>query len=143
MAHILVMEDEEEFGQLISASLERAGHVVTLRHNATSAESAFKKNEIDLVIADIIVRQNGQSVPDGGLTLITKIRRTMQQSNPKLPIIAISGVTHYPGMHSVLSIAASLGASAALRKPFAPSKLLEMIDDLLENGREGLEEGQT
>lgn len=91
MAQILLLEDNLVFSQLICASLFEEGHEVVACVDATSAYDAFCGQRFDLVIADIIVRKDGQPVPDGGLSLISKVKRLCKVHNRKVPIIAISG----------------------------------------------------
>ncbi len=131
MASVLILEDEEEFGTLLLQSLEAMGHSVVIRQNATDAIAAYKEGEFDLVVADLIVKVGGRPVPDGGLTLIPSLRRLARRAGRYLPIIAISGVTQYPGLSSALDVARTVGADASLEKPFDPADLLALIDDLL------------
>lgn len=55
-----------------------------------------------------------------GLEVIRVIRRLC----PKLPIIAMSGMT---GKLNMLRVAKSLGASRTLMKPFSKDELLEVV----------------
>lgn len=132
MAHILLLEDNLVFSQLICASLFEEGHEVVACVDATSAYDAFCGQRFDLVIADIIVRKDGQPVPDGGLSLISKVKRLCKVHNRKVPIIAISGAVHNYGMEYMLVLAGDMGAQAVLAKPFAPNQLIEKIDTLLD-----------
>ncbi len=134
MAKILVLEDEKDFGNLLTKSLEQAGHSVTLTEDATEALATFQNNSFDFVVADLIVKKGDEFVADGGLLLISRIRQHTRASNSVLPIVAISGSTKYPGLGSVLKTAESLGANVSLEKPFHPNELLDLIDDLLPAG---------
>ncbi len=131
MANVLILEDDEEFGSLLVQSLETAGHTSVLHRNATAAIAAYKEGDFDLVVADLIVKIEGRPVPDGGLTLIPSLKRLARRAGRPLPIIAISGVTQYPGLSSALSVARTVGADVSLEKPFEPAQLLDLIDDLL------------
>lgn len=131
MASVLILEDEEDFGALLRQSLEATGHSVVIRHNATAAIAAYKEADFDIVVADLIVKVGGRPVPDGGLTLIPSLRRLARGTGRRLPIIAISGVTQYPGLSSALEVARTVGADASLEKPFDPADLIALIEDLL------------
>lgn len=131
MAKILVLEDDPDLGELLSTSLEQAGHFPMLCPDATTALAQFLEFEFDLVVADIIVRKNGRPMPDGGLILISRIRNNAEASRRNVPIIAISGAIRNPGMENILTVAQTFGADAELAKPFAPGDLLACINRLL------------
>ncbi|WP_227270787.1 response regulator [Roseobacter weihaiensis] len=125
------MEDDIAFGELLRASLEEAGHSVVLRFDGASAQSYFEKHGADVVLTDIIIKQDQKSIPDGGLLLISRIRGMSSESARSVPIIAMSGATSYPGMQGALTTAEALGATVSINKPFSPDELTDLIDDLL------------
>lgn len=130
MAQILLLEDDRSFGFLLKVSLEEAGHSVVVRQDATMAFAEFQKNTPDVVIADLIVVQEERPIPDGGLSLIARIRHRGNMVDRSVPIIAISGVVRSQGLESALDTAKVLGADASLEKPFAPAELLDLISEL-------------
>lgn len=131
MAKILVLEDDPDFGALLFASLEDAGHHVTLVTSGTEAEEAFHQDPADLVVTDLIIRQDGRPVADGGLLLIHRIRDIAENLRKSVPIVAISGVVRRQGMTHALNTAQHVGADEVLAKPFPPEDLLWVIDRLL------------
>lgn len=131
MAHILLMEDDVDFSSLLADSLEEAGHSVRLFANATDALRTFKPEKYDIVIADLLVKKGRAYIPDGGLILISGIRRASADLEHTIPIIAMSGSVKSTGMQDVLTTASQVGADATLAKPFAPSEMLALIDRLL------------
>lgn len=128
MAHILIMEDDTELANLLAESIESAGHSVALSENATDALAHYKDYGADLLVADIIVKRNGQIVADGGVILTHRAKAMARQHGKQLPVIAISGAGGGRSGVDVLASARGVGADASLEKPFAPGDLLTEID---------------
>ena len=131
MAQILVLEDDQNFAAILVTSLEAAGHDVTHFTVASDALEAFRQNPADLVVADLIIRQDGLPVSDGGLLLIHRIKEMALSQRKSVPVIAISGVLQHRGMMHALNTAQHVGADEILAKPFAPDDLLFVINRLL------------
>jgi CheY-like chemotaxis protein len=120
MAHVLVVDDEDQMRKLIRLVLQKEGHTVVEASNGKKAVQHIQENEIDLVISDVVM-------PDmDGIELIQEIRK----AHPKMKILAISGAGQEgPGLY--LNIAERLGADAILMKPFAPGQLIEKVSALI------------
>ncbi|HWD59886.1 MAG TPA: response regulator [Stellaceae bacterium] len=123
MADILIIDDDRQMRRLLTRILEGAGHTVREGENGREGLKRFEEQRPALIITDIVM-------PDmEGIETIVSLRR----DNPDLPIIAISG-----GSDPVyLRAAASLGATAALQKPFAPQALTELVDGMLATAARG------
>ncbi len=135
MTHILILEDDIDFGTLMTEGLENAGYKVSLFDRASKALAFMSKEKVDLVISDVFVENNGELIPDGGITLIGGIRAVSQYSSSpndrNVPIIAMTGRGGLLGKEFGLANAAGIGADAGLQKPFAQPELLEVIERLL------------
>ena len=131
MANVLILEDDPDFGSLMRVSLEQAGHFIVMCGTATDALAAYEEYRIDIVVTDLIIKEDNRPIPDGGLILISRLKAVNQYSGRKVPIIAISGQLLALGMEHALDTARTVGADVALRKPFAPEELLATIDTLL------------
>ena len=120
MAHVLVVDDEDQMRKLIRLLLQQKGHTVVEASNGKKAIQHLQEAEIALVISDVVM-------PDmDGLELIREIRRTHQ----RIKILAISGAGREgPGLY--LNIAEKFGADAILMKPFAPDQLIERVSALI------------
>ena len=129
MPKIIIMEDDLELSYDLSQRLEAAGHQVTSCRTADSARDELKTHPYDLLITDIFVHRNNRSSNDGGISLIAWVRGRPETHN--MPIIAVSGSTHYPGMKSILTVARRIGADAVLEKPMIFSELLSQISGLV------------
>ena len=134
MVAILLMDDDDAFASVLSETLEHAGHDVTVARSATEAIQVIQAKTFDILLTDLIVYDGKRPVPDGGISLITKLRgpgnRKFDPWVRDMPIIAISGTIHNPGMSDILKTAKALGADFALGKPTDTRDLLHAIDTL-------------
>lgn len=131
MANVIIVEDDEVLGPLLRDVLIQADHAVRLFTTSSEGIEAFTQEPADIVIADIIIRVDGDVMPDGGISLIFRLKNLAKAKGLTLSIIAISGTIYNKGMQNVLEIARCIGADLALAKPFDPEKLLEAVDQLL------------
>ncbi|MGC3937279.1 response regulator [Roseobacter sp. EG26] len=134
MLDILLMEDDADLASVLREVLSEEGHTVTICESATEAFAALEKVQFDLLITDIIVQKNKVPIPDGGISLIARLRGPLNnQLEPwmkKMPIIAVSGAIHNPGMSNLLKISRDLGADITLAKPIDTLDLLHAINTL-------------
>ena len=120
MATVLVVDDDSDVLKILSDVLQRAGHQVRMANDGDSGLREFRRLSSQLVITDLIMPNKD------GLEVIMSLKQSKQP--PK--IIAISGGGKL-APESYLPLADKIGADAILEKPFLPSTLLAMIDDLL------------
>jgi len=119
-ANVLVVEDDAELLQLMSRSLQAAGHAVLTAANGEAGLRLFRAEPPDLVICDIVM-------PDrDGIELIPEMKRL----RPEVKLVAISG-RQMIGALDVLNLAGRLGADATLAKPFAMEALQAIVAALL------------
>ncbi|GFE48896.1 hypothetical protein So717_06490 [Roseobacter cerasinus] len=139
MAKLLLMEDDAHFASVLTEVLLEQGHSVQSCASATEAFSLISENRFDLLITDIIVRQDNRSVPDGGISLISRLRGALSWNlepwMKEMPIIAISGAIHNQGMSDLLKITRDLGADMTLSKPTDTKDLLDAINLLLRKSK--------
>ncbi|WP_300015156.1 response regulator [uncultured Roseobacter sp.] len=132
MARILLMEDDVDLSTVLDEVLSSNGHVVTTSQSASEAFNLIAKNRYDLLITDIIVLKDDAPVPDGGISLISRLRGALSWNlepwMKKMPIIAISGAIHNQGMSELLKISRDLGADMAFGKPMDTDDLLQAIN---------------
>ncbi|MEM7519690.1 MAG: response regulator [Pseudomonadota bacterium] len=128
MARILILEDDEAFGPLLQASLEDAGHTVSLYASATIALAHVDQDDPELVIADILVMKDGKLTEDGGIKLISTLKQLQRRT---APVIAISGVFAGELAYEAQTTAMTVGADHALAKPFVPEDLIALVNELL------------
>jgi len=100
---ILVVDDDLEFLEKVGASLEPGRGVLVAPDAARAMELVASLQGLSVALVDLDLPGTD------GFTLI----RTLHQTHPHLPTIAISGVFH----EHVLESARALGATAVLSKP--------------------------
>lgn len=120
MASILVIDDESEVRYAIRAVLEDQGHRVSEADTGTSGLEAIAHDQFDLVICDIIM-------PDKeGIETIVEIKQRL----PDQKIVAISGGGRIK-KEDYLAVAAAVGATYTISKPFDAETLTEMVNAIL------------
>ncbi len=119
MAKVLVIDDDKVLRDLARRMLESGGHSVIEAVDGIEGVKEFKKENPDVVVADIIMPNAD------GLDVI----RRMLDFKPKAKIISISGGGLLSGQ-TYLNHAGKFGACAVLAKPFAPEQFLSLIDNV-------------
>jgi CheY-like chemotaxis protein len=121
MAHILLIEDDEPFRQMLAQMLAQAGHEVETAANGALGLEQFRRGVSDLVITDILMPEKD------GIDTILEMRR--ERDNAR--IIAISGGRRSITPQFNLDSAALIGVKQVLAKPFTREQLLQAIQDAL------------
>jgi len=122
MTDVLVIDDDMQIRELISAMLEKEGFSVLKAENGIEAIEICNKNHVDLVITDIIMPRKG------GMKTILEVKN----SYPDVGIIAMSGGGHLEAKE-YLKHAIQLGANATLEKPFLKQDLLNLVNKVVKN----------
>ena len=118
---ILVVDDEESIREITRGTLETFGYRVLTASDGTEALALYadKKNEIAVVLTDMVM-----PFMDGPATI-----RALQRMNPKVRIIAASGLgTGHRAGEGALD-----GVSVFLNKPYTAERLLKTLADVLRN----------
>jgi two-component system nitrogen regulation response regulator NtrX len=115
MAQILIVDDEKDVAQSLSAILKDEGHRTTLAGSGAEAKEKIKNHIFDLVILDIWL-------PDGeGDDFLKEIH----QDSPDLPVIMISGHANVATAVKCLH----LGALDFIEKPLSIEKILSSVQN--------------
>jgi CheY-like chemotaxis protein len=117
---ILIIDDEEDIRAMIQHMLNRQGYETAVAREGSEALKLQRQAPADLIITDLMMP--GQE----GLETIMEIRRLF----PLTKIIAMSGGGH-GGVLDFLPIAAQLGASRTMAKPFTNDQLLTAVREVL------------
>ena len=121
MAHIMVIDDDEQLQVLISEALTRAKHTVTVLKHGEMAVESNKSNPVDLLITDIFMPEK-----DGLETI-----RDFQKEFPATKIVAITGGMTKGGEYDYLEHAKAFGAERVFRKPIRIKDLISALEELL------------
>ena len=115
---ILIVEDDRNIAETLSAILQQNGYNTDTAKNGQEAIQKSKAKFFNLVLLDI-------KLPD---MEGTKILTTMHKDQPKMMKIMITG---YPSIENAVE-ALNLGADAYIIKPVKPEKLLALIKEKLD-----------
>lgn len=118
---ILLIEDDAVLLRSLATQLTQAGSTVAVAQDGRVGLEKFKEFQPDLVITDIIMPERE------GIETIVAIKAI----RPDTRILAISGGGRV-GAAEFLKLALSLGADAALAKPFRSGELVARAAELLE-----------
>ena len=121
MAHILVIDDDEFFREILAQMLQKEGHKVTVSHDGAHALGLLNRIQPDLIITDILMPNMD------GVEFIMEL--TKQSSNT--PLIAMSGGRRSITSAFNLESARLLGVKVTLAKPFAITALRTALDEAL------------
>ncbi len=122
MKKVLIIDDNLETLKIIKFSLENDYKCFTLP-NPLEALDVIKKENIDLVITDIVMPHKN------GLELISDIREVYNSEQVK--IIAISSGGAAFSATSYLNVAKRMDANKIIEKPFRVEKLISTVKELI------------
>jgi DNA-binding response OmpR family regulator len=121
MCRLLLIDDDPDFCDMLSAELKRSGHSVVCAASCDEGLDALARmlpeREIDAVLVDIFMPEI-----DGFETI-----HALREAGVAAPVIAISGGGS-KHIEQVLDWATSLGADASLAKPFMTDRLMMLVD---------------
>lgn len=129
MAVILILEDDFSLAYYWCSLLEKEAHQVFCCETAEQALATVSQQHPDLLILDMLIKQEDHFVPQGGLTVINQLKN---RPGPSVPVIGVSGYrpSRY-NMITALEVAKSIGVSVALYKPIQPEQLQTAVRKLL------------
>ncbi|PLT27664.1 response regulator transcription factor [Peribacillus deserti] len=120
MKRILLAEDEEVLRMLIVDTLEDEDFIVDEAADGGEAVQLFKENQYDLIILDYMMPIYT------GLEVIRQIRSS--QENSAVKILMLSAKSQQSEQDMIIQA----GADYFMAKPFSPMKLLEKIEEILD-----------
>ena len=120
MAHILVVDDDDQLRTMLQHMLERLGHEVTLASNGNEALALYRQKQAEVIFLDLIMP--GKE----GIETITDLRREF----PCAKIIAMSGGGRM-GPQNYLDLASKLGALRTMSKPFTFAQVQQVVEEVL------------
>jgi DNA-binding response OmpR family regulator len=113
---ILLVEDDNNLGNLLQDSLELKNYDVTLKRNGEEGWNEFKTGKFDMCILDVMMPKKD------GFTLAKEIRRT----NSQIPIIFLTAKVLKEDTIEGLKI----GADDYLTKPFSMEELILRMENI-------------
>lgn len=121
MVHVLVVEDDVRFNQIVCASLNAAGYAVQGCTNASEAFDALHESGVDIIISDIMM-------PDiDGFEFVEDVRRI----NKRIPILLMTARDDLSAKRQGFRA----GIDDYMVKPIDLDELLLRIEALLRRAR--------
>lgn len=117
MANILVVDDDPDIGMMLKMMLEFKGYGVTLINRAEKAYDELHRNNIQLVILDMLI------AGDNGTDVCASIRKNKYTSD--LPVMMISALP------DARKSCIQAGANEFIAKPFEMKDLLAKVRCLI------------
>lgn len=121
MAHILIVDDDDQFRLMLRRVLQGAGYEVSEAVNGKQGIRIFKEKPADLVITDMLM-----PVMTG-----SRLISTLQKVFANLKVLAISGGGRAYTSCNYLDYAKELGVQRILEKPVSRTELLQVVEDIL------------
>jgi DNA-binding response OmpR family regulator len=121
MARILIAEDERDIRDLITFTLNFAGHEVIATSNGEEALQAALNEIPDLILLDVrMPRMSGYEAC---------MQLKANESTKNIPVVFLSA----KGQESEVKTGLEVGADEYILKPFSPDQLTTRIRTILEN----------
>ena len=124
--HILVVDDEPDYRELIAEALRDGGFRVTIAADASTAMECLRSPgcDVDLVVTDVMMRHLSE-----GFDLIHEIRR--QPERRSTPVVILSGFRELYDVSTQID-GEWLDCDALVDKPVSPETLVETVRSVLE-----------
>jgi two-component system chemotaxis response regulator CheY len=119
MAHILAVDDSRSMRQMVTFTLQAAGHQITEAEDGQQAYDIAQTGQFDLVLADVNMPRMD------GISLVKKLREM-----PAFKFTPILMLTTEAGSDKKTE-GRSAGATGWIVKPFNPDQLLSTISRVL------------
>lgn len=117
---VLVVDDEPQLAELLCLALGKAGHSTVKAGDGRAAIAAMETQGVfDAALVDIVMPEKE------GIETIIEMRRRW----PGTPVAAMSGGGRI-SPDEFLGLARCFGAERALKKPFALSEAVALVEDL-------------
>ena len=118
-ARILVVEDDQDLGKLVTRLLESHGYRVLLATDGEAGVATAIAERPDLILMDIKLPKL-----DGELAVV-QLRGNA--ATTRIPVIMVTAMADVSDKH----LAAQLGVSDYVQKPFEPTLLIQKIQAVL------------
>jgi len=121
MAHLLVVDDDEDIVSLLTTFFRKNGHTVSAAGDRKGMLSVLETSKIDIVILDVMLKD------EDGLALCRELR-----TRSRIPVIMLTAVAEPADR----VIGLEVGADDYLTKPFDQRELLARVKAVLRRSTE-------
>jgi twitching motility two-component system response regulator PilH len=126
---ILIVDDEDEVREFVSAVLEENGFVPQTAKNGEEAMDIVRKNRPDLIILDILMPK------EGGIRMYRELKTT--DFLKEIPVVIYSGIAKRTFLRTQ-AIRTEFGGQSVdepegyVEKPSKPEHLAEVVKEILD-----------
>ncbi len=128
IAHVLVVDDDNEIRDLLTRFLRKHGYRVTAAADAREANGAMETARFDLIVLDLMLPG------EDGLSICRRLR-----ASSDVPVIMLTALGEE--MDRILGL--EMGADDYVTKPFNPRELLARMKAVLRRSRRPPPPGET
>jgi CheY-like chemotaxis protein len=123
MAHILLVDDDQDIIEMNKTALEKHGHQISSAYSAEEARKLAKENPPDLAVLDVMMEDK---------TAGFELARRLHELLPKLPMIMLTGIRKEMQLaYSFEPDETWLPVAKFLEKPVNPRVLADEVAKLL------------
>jgi len=116
MAHLLLVDDDEDIRSLLAAFFHKHSHTVSVAADGKDMFAVLEKETVDLVILDVMLQD------EDGFSLCRRLRATSS-----VPVIMLTALAD----HTDRIVGLEVGADDYLTKPFDQRELLARVKAVL------------
>lgn len=123
MAHILLVDDDQDLNEMNKTLLTQRGHSVTVAYSAAEARQAAAANPPDAAVLDVMMED---------MTVGFDLARDLHAQLPALPLVMLTGIRKE--MRLPFQFAPDetwLPVAKFLEKPLNPRVLADLVDQIL------------
>jgi len=121
MARILIIDDDDQFLEILRKMLSQAGYEVLVASDGVEGIDLYRKEQPDVVITDVIMPEK-----DGAEAIFD-----LQKEFPDIKIIAMSGGGEVKAEDYLKSITSLSNVKHTFEKPFVFDKMLQAVKELV------------
>ena len=123
MAHILLVDDDQDLIDMNKTALTQHGHKISAAYSSEEARKAAKDNPPDLAVLDVMMEDK---------TAGFELARHLHEQTPNLPMIMLTGIRKEMNLnYSFAPDETWLPVTKFLEKPVNPRVLADEVDKLL------------
>lgn len=123
MSKVLVLEDDDDQALLLVSHLKGAGHTVERAITAREARGILERFSPDIVLVDLIVKDAGVPIPDGGFSFIARLREMPQFAD--IPVVVTTAMAFLLSQQWL----EGYGVAKVYEKPFAMQDLVDQLGE--------------
>ena len=119
MARVLIIDDDDQFLEILRQMLRGGGYEVLMASNGVEGVDLYRKEQPDVVITDVIMPDK-----DGAEVIFE-----LQKEFPDIKIIAMSGGGEVDAEYYLNSITSLSNVKHTFEKPFAMDEFLAAVKE--------------